>query len=102
MCLKELTLIKPMNHVNVLFVIIITFYTILYYFVLSFYISILYYYFYYRFHPSVYDGCHNLIQKAISFNEVAFVSVKGYDNRIHFCYITKDEAINIMNNTNSS
>ena len=30
------------------------------------------------------NGCHDLIQKAINFNNVAFVSIKGSDYRIHF------------------
>ena len=55
---KELMLIKPMVCVSVLFVI--------------------------RFHPNLFDGCHELMQKAISFNDVAIVSVKGNDYRTHF------------------
>ena len=46
------------------------------------------------------NGCHDLMQKTMSFNDVAFVSVKGSDYRIHFCYMSKDDAINIMNNCN--
>ena len=38
--------------------------------------------------------------KAINFNDVAIISIKGSDYRIHFWYINKDEAINIMNNSN--
>ena len=33
------------------------------------------------------------MQKAISFNDDAIVCVKGNDHRIHFLYISKDEAI---------
>ena len=32
----------------------------------------------------------------MNFNDVAIVFVKGSDYRIHFCYISKDDAINIM------
>ena len=39
------------------------------------------------------------MQKAISFNDVAIVYVKGSAYRIHFWYISKDDAINIMNNS---
>ena len=35
------------------------------------------------------------MQKAMSF-DVAIVSVKGIDFRIYFWYMSKDEAINIM------
>ena len=42
-------------------------------------------------------GCHDLMQKAMSFNNVAIVYVKGSAYRIHFWYMSKDDAINIMN-----
>ena len=40
------------------------------------------------------------MQKAINFNGAAIVSVKGSDYRIHFWYMSKDDAISIMNNSN--
>ena len=40
------------------------------------------------------------MQKAMSFNDVAIVYVKGSAYRIHFWYMSKDDAINIMNNSN--
>ena len=46
------------------------------------------------------SGWHDLMQKAINFNDVAIVSIKGSDYRIHFWYMTKDEAISIMHNSN--
>ena len=39
------------------------------------------------------------MQKAINFNDVAVVSIKGNDYRIHFWYMSKDYAISIMNNS---
>ena len=42
------------------------------------------------------NGC----QKAMSFNNVAIVYVKGSAYRIHFWYMSKDDAINIMNGSN--
>ena len=36
----------------------------------------------------------------MNFNDVAVVSVKGSDYRIHFWYMSKDDAINIMKNSN--
>ena len=36
----------------------------------------------------------------MNFNDVAIVSVKGNDYRIHFWYMRKDDAISIMNNSN--
>ena len=32
----------------------------------------------------------------MNFNDVAIVSIKGNDYRIHFWYMSKDDAINIM------
>ena len=46
------------------------------------------------------NGCHNLMQKAMSFNNVAIVYVKGIAYRIYFWYMSKDDAINIMNGSN--
>ena len=37
------------------------------------------------------------MQKAMSFNNVAIVYVKGSAYRIHFWYMSKDDAINIIN-----
>ena len=39
------------------------------------------------------------MQKAVSFNNIAIVYVKGSAYRIHFWYMSKDGAINIMNNS---
>ena len=43
------------------------------------------------------NGCHDLMQKAISFNNVAIVYVKGNAYRIHFWHMGKDDAVKIMN-----
>ena len=40
------------------------------------------------------------MQKAVSFNNVAIVYVKENVHRINFWYISKDDAINIMNGSN--
>ena len=40
------------------------------------------------------------MQKAMSFNDVAIVYVKGNAYRIHFWYMSKDDGISIMNNSN--
>ena len=34
----------------------------------------------------------------MNLNDVAIVSIKGNDYRIHFWYMSKDDAISIMNN----
>ena len=40
------------------------------------------------------------MQKAMSFSNVAIVYVKGSAYKINFCYMSKDDAINIMKNSN--
>ena len=52
----------------------------------------------FRFQPKLCDGCHDLLQRAMSFNDVGIVSDKGIDYRVHFWYISKDEAINLLKN----
>ena len=37
------------------------------------------------------------MQKAMDFNNIAIVYIKGSTYRIHFWYVSKDDAINIMN-----
>ena len=39
-------------------------------------------------------------RKKMNFNDVAIVSVKGSDYRIHFWCMSKNDAINIMKNSN--
>ena len=40
------------------------------------------------------------MQKVVSFNNIAIVYIKGNACRIHFWYISKDDAINIMSDSN--
>ena len=40
------------------------------------------------------------MQKAMNFNNVAIISVKESDYRIHFWYMSKNDAISIMNKSN--
>ena len=46
------------------------------------------------------NGCHGLMQKAISFNNVAIVYVKGNAYRINFWHMSKHGPINVMNGSN--
>ena len=46
----------------------------------------------FKYEPYLCNGCHDLMQKAMSFNDVAV--------RINFWYMSKDDAINIMNGSN--
>ena len=48
--------------------------------------------------PYLCNNCHDLMQKAMNCNDIAIVSIKGNDYRIHFWYTSKDDAISIMYN----
>ena len=45
------------------------------------------------------EECHDLMEKATNFDDVAIVSIKGNDSRIHFLYMSKNDAISIINNS---
>ena len=36
----------------------------------------------------------------MNFNDLVIVSIKGNDYRIHFWYMSRNDTINIMNNSN--
>ena len=54
----------------------------------------------FNYEPYGRNGCYYLMQKAINFNDVAIVSVNGSNYRVHFWYMSKYDAINIMKNYN--
>ena len=65
----------------------------------------IYYYWYFKDIPFKYEKylcivCHELKQKAISFNNADIVYIKRSAYRIHFWYMSKDDVINIMNGSN--
>ena len=73
-------LAKPTNRVNVVFVIMISQDK-------------------FRFLPKVCDGCHDLMQNIMNFNDAVIPSVKGNDDIVNFWDISKDEAKNLMENS---
>ena len=81
--LKELMLIKQVHQKNVIFITIWYFKDIVV-----------------KYEPYLCNGCHNLMQKARSFNNAAIVYVKGSAYRINFWYMSKDDATSIMSNSN--
>ena len=46
------------------------------------------------------NGCHDLMQKTMNFNDVAIVYVNRSAYRIHIDYMSKDDAISIIKNSN--
>ena len=57
-------------------------------------------YWFFKYEPYLCNGCHDLIQNDMGFNSVAIAYVKGNAYRIHFWYMSKDDAINIINGSN--
>ena len=53
-----------------------------------------------KYEPYLCNGCHDLLQETINFNNVAIASVTGSDYRIYFWYMSKNDAINIMKSSN--
>ena len=47
------------------------------------------------------NSCHDLMQKTMNFNDVAIASIKGNDYIIYFWYMSKNDAIVLMTNSNS-
>ena len=51
----------------------------------------------FNYEPYLCNSCHDLMQKAIGFNNVTIVIVKGSSYRINFWHMSKDDTINMMN-----
>ena len=45
----------------------------------------------FTYEPYLCNNCHDLMQKTVSFNNVAVVSVKGSDYRNYFCFMSKSD-----------
>ena len=54
----------------------------------------------FKYEPYLCNGCHNLMQEAMGFNNIAIVHIKENAYRIHFWYMNIDDAINMMNGSN--
>ena len=57
-----------------------------------------YWYFKYigfKYEANLCNGCHDLMQKAMSFDNIAIIYVKENTYRINFWYMSKDDAINM-------
>ena len=53
----------------------------------------------FKYEPHLCNVCHGLMQKTVSSNNIGIVYVKGNAYRIHFWHMSKDDAINIINNS---
>ena len=52
----------------------------------------------FRFQPKLCEGCHDLMQKKMSFIDITFASVKRNYYIINFLYMSKVEAMNLSRN----
>ena len=50
----------------------------------------------FKYQPYLCNGCHDLMEKAMGFNNIAIVYIKGSAYRIYFWHMSKDDAIDIM------
>ena len=46
------------------------------------------------------NGCSDMMMKAVSFKDVAIIYIKGNAARINFYFMSKNDAINLLNNSN--
>ena len=54
----------------------------------------------FNYDPYLCNGCHDLKQKVMSFKNVGIVSIKGNYYRIYVSYISKNDAIALITNSN--
>ena len=54
----------------------------------------------FNYEPYPCNGYHDLMQKAMNFDNIAILYVKGNAYRIHCWYMSKDDVINIINGSN--
>ena len=54
----------------------------------------------FKYEPYLCYGCHDLMPKAMGFNNIAIVYIKENAYKIHFWYMSKDDEINVMNGSN--
>ena len=53
----------------------------------------------FKYEPHLCNGCHGLMTKAVSFNNVAIVFIKESAYKNQFWYMSQDDGINRMNNS---
>ena len=52
----------------------------------------------FTFQPNVCNRCHDLLMMSIKFRDIAILHIKGSDYCCIICLISKNEAINLMQN----
>ena len=54
----------------------------------------------FKYEPYLFNECHDLMQKAMGCNNMAIIYIKENAYRIHFWYMNKNDAINIIAGSN--
>ena len=52
----------------------------------------------FKFQPNVCNRCHDLLMTSMNFSDIAILKIKGSDYRCIISLISKNEAINLMQN----
>ena len=53
----------------------------------------------FKFQPNFCDGCHDLLMISMNLNDFAILNIRGSDYRCIISGISKNDAINLMQNT---
>ena len=53
----------------------------------------------FNYDPYLCNGCNDVTMKAVSFKDVAIIYAKGNASRVNFSFMTKNDAINLLNNS---
>ena len=53
----------------------------------------------FKFQPNVCNRCHDLLMMSVNLSDIAILNIKGSDYRCIISLISKNEAINLMQNT---
>ena len=53
----------------------------------------------FKYEPYLFNGCYDLIQKVMIFNDAAIAYVKGSAYRINLWYMSKNDTVGIINNS---
>ena len=56
----------------------------------------------FKFQPNVCNRCHDLLMMSVNLSDIAILNIKGSDYRCIISLISKNEAINLMQNVDST
>ena len=54
----------------------------------------------FKFQPNVCNRCHDLLMMPVNLRDIAILNIKGSDYHCIICLISKNEAINLLQNAN--